>query len=66
MSAKAVILIEVLKHLLESSDSDSSSEENELLLMAMINEKHSRARSMNYVEHVVPLYLDKDFQMHFQ
>jgi len=52
--------------LIESSDSDSEDEENELLLMTMINKKHFHVRNKNYVERVVPLYTDEEFQMHFR
>jgi len=57
MDTKVVILTELAKNLISSSDSDSSdSEENESLLLIMLrNEKRltSRARCKNYVEDVV-------------
>jgi len=60
MNVKTVMLTEVLKHLIESSDS-AEDEGDELLLLTMLNENYLimlnenrlHARNKNFVKHVV-------------
>jgi len=70
MDTKVVILSELAKNLISSSDSDSlDSKEGESLMLIMLrNEKRliSRARCKNYVEDVVSSYTNYEFQMHFR
>jgi len=59
-----VITLELMKCLMESSESDSSDED--VLLMIAKPHVMPHVRCENYVENVVPLYTDKEFQMHFR
>jgi len=62
MDTKVIILTELAKNVISSSDSDSSdSEEDESLLLII-----QRARCKNYVEDVVSSYTNSEFQMHFR
>lgn len=61
-----VILTEVVKNILESSESSSESEED-ILFRNVMNDRHlpPRPRCKDYMENV-PLYSDEEFQMHFR
>lgn len=62
---KMVIISELVRYLMESSDSDSSDNEEVFLMIAKLYIM-PHIRCQNYVEDIVPLYTDKEFQMHFR
>jgi len=68
MDLKIAVISEFARTIMESDGESSDDEENEALMLIIIHKTDviPHMRCQNYIEDVVPLYTDEEFQMHFR